>query len=52
LHCILGDDSHGFVHGIRVGMSIELTLCYSFSFFFFEALYICIDVSGILLGHS
>jgi hypothetical protein len=35
LHCqgilcgILGDDSHGFVHGIRVAMSTELMLCYS-----------------------
>jgi hypothetical protein len=30
LHGVLGDVLHGFVHGIRVGMSIELMLC-SFS---------------------
>jgi hypothetical protein len=46
LHGILGDDPHGFVHGIRVDMFIELMLC-----FFFRP-YICIRiVSGILLGH-
>jgi hypothetical protein len=30
LHGIVGDDSRGFVHGNRVDMSIELTLCYFF----------------------
>jgi hypothetical protein len=29
LHDILGDDSHGFVHGIQLAMSVELMLCYS-----------------------
>jgi hypothetical protein len=46
LHGILGDDSHRFVHGIAVVMSLKVT-----DLFFCLSHFICIIVVRNSLGH-